>query len=189
MRHGRVLAAMMAAGALALAGCASAPQAAIEAEPLTEQRRDDPVIPIGPGGQLEVEAGEFYFELLSGVAIDGPVTVTLDNVGGALHNFRIDEAVGESNKVEAEAGDVATGDLLLFSGEYTYYCDVPGHRAAGMEGTLTVYANEEEAVPVGSGPSGDMAGTETEASVPEAVEETGTGTGSGPQTTGTDTSA
>jgi uncharacterized cupredoxin-like copper-binding protein len=28
--------------------------------------------------------------------------------------------------------------LTLTAGSYTYYCTVPGHRDAGMQGTLTV---------------------------------------------------
>jgi uncharacterized cupredoxin-like copper-binding protein len=35
-------------------------------------------------------------------------------------------------------GDVDEGSVDLQSGEYTIYCDVPGHRNAGMEATLEV---------------------------------------------------
>ena len=48
----------------------------------------------------------------------------------------------EGNGVE-QASDVVTGKDTSFTvdlkaGEYTYYCPVDGHRAAGMEGKLTV---------------------------------------------------
>ena len=76
--------------------------------------------------------------------------------------------LGELKKVEAQPGESATDDLLLFSGEYTVYCDIPGHRAAGMETTLTVYPNEEEAVPVGSG-SSEGGGEQTDESVAEVT--------------------
>ena len=36
------------------------------------------------------------------------------------------------------SGDTETLTLNLPAGTYTFYCNVPGHRAAGMEGTLTV---------------------------------------------------
>ena len=148
-RRSLVSAVAVVGAAISLAGCQSVNQEAVEAEPLacpSGSECYDEVRPIGPGSELVVETGEFYFEVLEGVAIDGAVTVVLDNVGGALHNFRIDAAVGDDKKVEAPPGEEAVGDLLLFGGtEYVYYCDIPGHRAQGMEGMLTVYLDEEAA--------------------------------------------
>lgn len=150
MSRRSILAATALLGAaLTLSACQSVDQDAIAAEALACPEGSDcfdPVQPIGPGGTLTVTAGEFFFELEQGVAIDGPVTVELINEGSALHNFRIDQAVSDDKKVEADAGETATGELLLFGGtEYTYYCDIPGHRSQGMEGTLQVYLDEEAA--------------------------------------------
>jgi uncharacterized cupredoxin-like copper-binding protein len=35
-------------------------------------------------------------------------------------------------------GGVSTVNVKLAPGTYTFYCSVPGHRQAGMQGTLTV---------------------------------------------------
>lgn len=143
--------AVTAAAAIAavLAGCSPSSPEAIEAQGITEERAEDPVIPTGPGGAISVVAFDLGFRDLEGEAVDGPVEVTLDNVGDAFHNFRIDNAAGENVVVDANAGETGVGELQLFGRpggqEYVYYCDVPGHRAAGMEGTLLVYATAEEA--------------------------------------------
>lgn len=141
----RILGAL-ALGAVALAGCQGVPDGAIDAQAYTDATLEDPVLPVGPGGSLTVEAFEWGFDITEGVAIDGTVVIEFHNIGGATHNFRIDEAAGDTKKVEAPASESATGELQLFGpGEYTYYCDIPGHRAQGMEGQLVVYATEEEA--------------------------------------------
>lgn len=125
-------------GVLLLSGCSEVNQDAIAAEAFSAETINDPKIPIGPGGMLTVEAGDFFFNV-DGTAVDGEVVIEFLNVGGAEHNFRIDEAAGETKLVEALGGQEATGSLLLFGGTtYTYYCDIPGHRANGMEGTLQV---------------------------------------------------
>jgi plastocyanin len=68
----------------------------------------------------------------------GPVQVTLRNEDTQLHtlvvegqpNFKILETSGK--------GDSATGTLDVGPGSYVFYCEVPGHRPAGMEGTIRV---------------------------------------------------
>ena len=66
------------------------------------------------------------------------VNIILDNKGVLEHNFVIDE-------FNLHVGPVAGGvksDPHSFppptAGTYTFYCDVPGHKEAGMTGTLTV---------------------------------------------------
>ncbi len=160
MRH---TTAVLTAAALAatLAGCSPSSPEAIDAMAITEERAEDPVVPTGPGGELSVEAGDLFFQNLEGTPVDGPIQVTIKNIGDAEHNIRIDNAAGENVKVSAAGGEENTGELLLFGQpgglEYTYYCDIPGHRSAGMEGTLFVYATAEEAAeePIAPGMEND----------------------------------
>ena len=147
MRRATALLTAATAAAL-LAGCSPSSPEAIEAAGITDERAEDPVVPTGPGGEIYIESGDPFFANLRGTPVDGPVAVTLNNIGDAEHNFRIDNASGDNVKVEALGGEENVGDLLLFGQpgglEYTYYCDIPGHRAAGMEGTLVVYGSADE---------------------------------------------
>jgi len=53
-----------------------------------------------------------------------------------IHDFTIDELDAH---VAADVGEAVEGGVHAEEpGTYTYYCSVPGHREAGMEGTLTV---------------------------------------------------
>jgi uncharacterized cupredoxin-like copper-binding protein len=68
-----------------------------------------------------------------------PIHVTLDDSGAALvHDFVIDNAGGKEFKIEAQPHGRATGDMTLPAGTYQFYCSQPGHKEAGMVGTLTV---------------------------------------------------
>lgn len=104
----------------------------------------DPPKPAGPGGQLTVRATEFDFTFQQDnpSVQEGPVEVTLNNAGEAEHNFTIDEALGNqsvpSGTQDLAGGETASTTLELFAGTYTFYCSVPGHREAGMEGSLEV---------------------------------------------------
>jgi plastocyanin len=65
------------------------------------------------------------------------VNVTLNNTGVLEHNFVIDEfSVSAGPIIGGQTADVSFTPST--AGSYTYYCNVPGHREAGMEGTLTV---------------------------------------------------
>lgn len=77
------------------------------------------------------------FEPTSLTAAAGTVTVTLTSEGAVEHDFVIEET-GDTDVVHSGPGETNTGTIDLEAGTYTYYCSIPGHRAAGMEGTLTV---------------------------------------------------
>jgi uncharacterized cupredoxin-like copper-binding protein len=62
------------------------------------------------------------------------VTLTLPNEGVTLHNFSID-ALGID--VDIAPGTAEQVVINAPAGEYEYYCKVPGHKEAGMIGTLT----------------------------------------------------
>jgi plastocyanin len=90
----------------------------------------------GTGETLVVESYDIYFEPdeLS-IPADTDVTVQLPNEGVSLHNFSIDE-LGIS--VDIAPGATEETVINAPAGEYEFYCNVPGHKEAGMEGTLTV---------------------------------------------------
>jgi plastocyanin len=69
------------------------------------------------------------------IPADTDVAVTLTNDGVAPHNFSIDEL---GIDIDVDPGDQAVALINAPAGEYKFYCNVPGHEAAGMVGTLTV---------------------------------------------------
>lgn len=94
----------------------------------------------GPAAELVVEArdiafGEKAYEATAGS--DGQVSVEYVNKGQINHTLLVEGLDGVKLEV-VKKGERATGSAVLAPGEYTIYCDVPGHRAAGMEATLTV---------------------------------------------------
>jgi uncharacterized cupredoxin-like copper-binding protein len=69
------------------------------------------------------------------VRANTPVTVTLDNSGAALiHDFVIDNP---PVKIEAQPNGRANGTMTLPAGTYQFYSSQPGHKEAGMVGTVT----------------------------------------------------
>ena len=70
----------------------------------------------------------------------GTVTITFTNRSSEGHNLTVAHA-GSGSVIGATptfAGGSRTLTLHVRAGRYTFYCSVPGHRQAGMQGTLTV---------------------------------------------------
>jgi len=70
-------------------------------------------------------------------ATAGTVTIELTAQAEVEHTLVIEE-LDDREVVTAAAGETASGTVDLEPGTYTFYCSVPAHRPAGMEGTLTV---------------------------------------------------
>jgi plastocyanin len=68
----------------------------------------------------------------------GTVTITFTNNSPLEHNLTIAEGSKVLGATPTFKGGSKTLTLTLAAGKYSFYCSVPGHRQAGMEGTLSV---------------------------------------------------
>lgn len=89
-------------------------------------------------GAVTVEASEFEFDPDRIVTASGSLEVTLVEIGTVNHTFVIEGIDEETFKLEVNGDERDTGSVELEPGEYEFFCDVPGHRSLGMEGTLVV---------------------------------------------------
>ncbi|HEX2392445.1 MAG TPA: plastocyanin/azurin family copper-binding protein [Solirubrobacterales bacterium] len=96
----------------------------------------------GGGGSVKFEAdpnGGIEYTTTSATAKAGQVTVEFSNPQPLTHDVAIEDSNGEvvgKTELISEGSDSASVNLK--PGTYTFFCSVPGHRQAGMEGTLTV---------------------------------------------------
>jgi nitrite reductase (NO-forming) len=103
-----------------------------------------PVVSSGPqagtsSGPIEIDAAITGFTPDEIEATEGEVSVAIENLDTFDHDFTIDELdvqilLGPSASVD--------GTFPAAPGTYAFYCSIPGHREAGMEGTLTVLPGE-----------------------------------------------
>jgi plastocyanin len=96
----------------------------------------------GQGGELELSApadGSLAFEPGSLEASAGEVAIDFQNPASVEHDVHIEQDGEDLAASDLVAdGESTTATAELESGEYAFYCAVPGHREGGMEGTLTV---------------------------------------------------
>jgi plastocyanin len=84
----------------------------------------------------------------------GNVQITYDNPSPVPHSIAVATANGNVlGQVQPFSGGKQTVDLNdLKPGKYVFYCTVPGHREAGMQGDLTVLQGNTNAGPKANNP-------------------------------------
>jgi plastocyanin len=144
----RMTAAVMAALALGVAGCGDDTASKSEA-------RTEPSATEVTGGRTNVSMTEFAFKPAKLSAKAGKLRVTATNDGAVEHELivirtkKAADALPKKGDLASEAGSVgeipeqkphqsASHTFELKPGAYVFICNVPGHYASGMRGTLTV---------------------------------------------------
>lgn len=90
---------------------------------------------------LQVTAKEYSFALSRPGVAGSDVIIQLVNRGQDAHNLHIEHAGGSTDigaLPSTEPNANTTVRFTLPAGTYTLYCSLVGHRAAGMQATLTV---------------------------------------------------
>lgn len=137
---------------VALAGCggskestgttAAAPATtATSTAPSTTSTGSQPA-PAGGGGTVSLSTsseGQLAYNTKSLSAKAGKVAIDFTNDAPLQHNVTIESSAGKVlGATPTFSGGSKTLSLDLKPGTYKFFCSVPGHRMAGMEGTLVV---------------------------------------------------
>lgn len=144
----------VAVGLLALAGCgsssstsssASAPASSAPAPTQSSSATSStPATAPAPAGgsTLSLAAnpeGQLSYNTTTLTAKAGKVSIDFTNMASLSHNVTIASASGAVvGAIPTFQGGSKTLSLNLKPGTYAFFCSVPGHRQAGMQGTLTV---------------------------------------------------
>lgn len=159
MRHPTAITASLAAVAAgaALVGCGGGDDSTTAASSGTTSSST-----ASSSDALEIGMGDNFFDPKDVTADAGSVTISAHNDGVSVHELVLaktnadpadlpttSDGAADEAKLESEgagAGEIADvepgaskeGTLKLSPGRYVMYCNVPGHYADGMYGSLTV---------------------------------------------------
>ena len=113
----------------------SSPEASPEASPSAS--------PTAGGNEIEIGSYDIYFDPKEvTIKADTEVTIKLPNHGTIQHTFVINDRKNENLpfdpiRVAIDPGKTEEVKLNAPAGKYYFYCDIPGHEAAGMWGYIT----------------------------------------------------
>lgn len=83
-------------------------------------------------------SGQLRYTTKSLQATAGKDTIDFTNDAAIPHDVVIEQNGKTLGKTKTITDSSTSTTVNLEPGTYTYYCSIPGHRDAGMEGTLTV---------------------------------------------------
>ena len=95
----------------------------------------------GASSSLKLAAdpsGALKFDKSKLAAKAGNVSIVMTNPSAVPHGVALEGNGVDTDGPVVDQGKTSTVKANLKAGTYTFYCPVPGHRQAGMEGTLTV---------------------------------------------------
>jgi plastocyanin len=96
----------------------------------------------GSASKLSLSAnpeGQLSYNTKTLSAKAGAVSIDFANASPVGHNVTVESSSGETvGATPTFQGGSKTVNLNLKPGTYKFFCSVPGHRQAGMEGTITV---------------------------------------------------
>ncbi len=89
---------------------------------------------------VQIKAEEFRFTPKDVTLRPGEVIFSVKNDGAIEHNFAIEDSTGKKVAGIASILPEKTDQLrvTLRPGKFVIVCDLPGHKDAGMRGTLTI---------------------------------------------------
>jgi plastocyanin len=141
----------LAVGVLALAGCGSssnttssttAPATTPSTPTSSSTASTSTTSSTAPSSALSLEAnaeGQLKYNATTLSAKAGKVSIDFTNMSPLGHNVTIESSAGKIvGATPTFQGGSKPLTLDLKAGTYKFFCSVPGHRMAGMEGTLTV---------------------------------------------------
>ena len=98
--------------------------------------------PAGGGATVDISTpsgSDLAFDQTDVTSKAGSVTIDFDNKQSLQHDVAVADSSGSViGQTDLVSSGTAETTVDLQPGTYTFYCTVPGHREAGMEGTLTV---------------------------------------------------
>lgn len=131
-----------AIAALGLAACGSGDDTAATTSAATTATESSTTTSGGGGETVKFEAdpsGALAYTQTDVTAKPGEATIDFDNPSSVGHDVEIQDQNGnEVAKTDVITDSTTSTTADLKPGTYTFFCTVPGHREAGMEGTLTV---------------------------------------------------
>jgi len=150
--------ALLVAAALFIAGCGGDSSTTTT----TENENEGAASGGGATATLTIDMGDFYFSPKDATAKAGKTKIEAPNEGSMEHELvlfrtnmnpaklpteangdvdeeKLDETAEEAGEIaDVEPGDTKSEEFDLKPGKYVMFCNIPGHYAQGMYGTLTV---------------------------------------------------